>query len=346
MAQAVGLDARESTPCGAPHEYPKTEQFPPLDLGGGERCAAMRSSTRPLVSWLLVLSAAVGSQAAEPVRFSITADNRGHSGFANILKQIAKLPGGAGLFMLSAGDAEPPQTTRSQLDDVLGKSFVWYPVMGNHELNAKPPDPPAAYVEWLREYYDKKLKGKVNPGPEGAKETCFSFDVGDVHIAVINQYWGGEAEPGNDRVGWGTAVKELRKWLADDLQKSPNAWKLVVGHEPAYPQPDRDWDAARHSRDAFTLDLKTRQRFWTVLEEQGVAAYVCGHTHRYSRYQPEGSKVWQIDVAQARGDKSWQYDAFVIVTADAKSLEFDTYRNLKKQGEFELTDSLKLKAAE
>ena len=60
--------------------------------------------------------------------------------------------------------------------------------------------------------------------------------------------------------------------------------------------------------------------------------------------QAAGSKVWQIDVAQARGDQSWQNDAFVIVTADEKSLKFETYRNLKEKGAFTVTDTLALGA--
>ncbi|MCX5684414.1 MAG: hypothetical protein NT049_12110, partial [Planctomycetota bacterium] len=84
--------------------------------------------------------------------------------------------------------------------------------------------------------------------------------------------------------------------------------------------------------------------FRNVLEAEGVAVYICSHTHRYSQFQPAGSKVWQIDVAQARGDQSWQNDAFVIVTADEKSLKIETYRNFKEKGVFTVTDSLTLGA--
>lgn len=107
---------------------------------------------------------------------------------------------------------------------------------------------------------------------------------------------------------------------------------------------DKDLGTARGGTNDTFLN-EDWKAFWAVLEEQGVAAYICSHTHRYSRFRPPGSKVWQIDVAQARGDASWQNDAFVIVTAAAQSLEFQTYRNLKEKGKFEVTDGLSLKAA-
>lgn len=45
---------------------------------------------------------------------------------------------------------------------------------------------------------------------------------------------------------------------------------------------------------------------------------------------------------QARGGSDWKYDTFLIVSADAKRLEIDVYRNLKVQGQFEVTDRLLL----
>ena len=300
--------------------------------------------TRLFLALLLALTAEP-AVAAEPLRFCVTADNRGHSDFVSILQQIAKLPGGPGQFMISVGDIDPAQTTRGHLDQVFGKDFVWYPVLGNHELEGTGADLAKNDMLYLRKYYDARLKGKVNPGPEGTKETTYSFDAGDVHVAVVNLYWDGETEPESDKARpYGEAAKPLCKWLEKDLQESRKTWKLVVGHEPPYPQPDRDWKAARYESTAFSLQPKKRERFWSILEDQRVAAYLCSHTHRYSRFRPEGSKVWQVDVAQARGDKSWEFDAFLILTADTKTLRFDVYRNLKEKGQFTVTDTLTIES--
>lgn len=295
---------------------------------------------RLLFALLLTLVAA-DVRAAEPLRFSIVADNRGGTGFVAIAQQIARLPGGAGQFMISTGDEDPIKVTRAQLHTVFGKAFPWYPAVGNHEVENKT----GADMKYLREYYASHLAGKVNPGPEGTRETTYSFDAGEVHIAVINQYWNGQTEPGSDSTVLAGFTKSLRRWLERDLRNSRKPWKLVVGHEPVYPQPDKDWGTVRHEAGALQiLSPAACKDFWSILEAGGVAAYVCGHTHGYSRYQPEGSKVWQIDAAQARGDKNWNHDAFIIVTADEKNLKFETYRNLKEKGAFTVTDTLALSA--
>jgi len=261
-------------------------------------------------------------------------------GFVKIAETIAAVRPGPPQFIITVGDQDPAAVTRAQLDAVFGKSFPWYPVVGNHEVAAKGTDE----LKYLRDYYDNELKSRVNAGPAGTRETTYSFEAGEVHIAVLNQYWNGKTEANSDRSGIGEVAAPLREWLKADLKASTKPWKLVVGHCPAFPQPDKDWDTSRHAATASPVLEEAWKAFWTVLEDQGVAAYVCAHTHRYSRYQPQGSKVWQIDVAQARGDKSWKYDAFVIVSADAQALKFETYRNLKKGGRFEVSDALLLMA--
>lgn len=310
---------------------------------------------------VVLVSAAAGAAAAEPVRFCVTADNKAYKGLADVLKVMKEIPGGPGRFMISAGDFSPPEMTRRRLDDAFGPSFLWYPVIGNHEAGTKvdshpgekdsngahPADEaaPRGRMEYLRYYFEKHLKDKVNPGPDGCRETTWSFDVGEVHVVAINEYWNGKTKPGSDAATTGDVPPALRDWLRKDLAASKKPWKLVVGHEPAFPQTDQDWKGARHSGSSLNANKENRDAFWKLLEEQRVAAYICGHTHRYSRYRPEGSSVWQIDAAQARNSStSWKYDTFLIITADRKALRFDVYRNLEKRGKFRLTDELVLEA--
>ena len=287
-------------------------------------------------AWLLTIWMAAVATSAEPIKFSIAADSRGMVGFVNVMKQL-KAAGGPGRFIITPGDMDPAKTTRQQLDEVFGPSLPWYPVVGNHETDSK------ETMDYLRDFFGG-LKDKVALGPKGTEQTTYSFDVGEVHIAVINEYWNGRAGPGSDAKG-SDVVPALREWLAADLKASKKPWKLVMGHEPAYPQPDKDWNVVRHVGGSLDRHAESRDAFWKLLDEQGVAVFVCGHTHRYSRYQPQGSKVWQLDVAQARGNADWKYDAFAIVTADQRCLKFDVYRNLTEKGQFKITDTLTLSAA-
>jgi hypothetical protein len=284
-----------------------------------------------VAGWLLTVWLAAAAFSAEPLRFSIAADSRGTAGFVAVMKQL-QAAGGPGAFILTPGDMDPAKTTREQLDEVFGPALAWYPVVGNHEVDSK------ETMDYLRDYAESRLKGKVVPGPQGTQQTTYSFDAGDVHIAVVNAYWDGQAAGGDTKAK--IVAPALRAWLEKDLKASTKPWKLVAGHEPAFPQPDKQWNDARHIGGSLDRDKPSRDAFWKVLEEQGVAAYLCGHTHRYSRYQPPGSKVWQIDAAQARGDKDWKFDAFILVTAEKARLKFDVYRNLKEQGKFAVVDTL------
>jgi hypothetical protein len=297
-------------------------------------CVRGRTIAPIVAGCLPILVAAAAALAAEPVRFSIVGDTRGLPGCVDVLRKL-KVAGGPGAFLLTPGDTDPADTTRAQLDRVFGPDLAWYPQVGNHETHSK------SSMAYLRDYFDKRLKGKVNRGPAGTEQTTYSFDAGALHIVVVNDYWTGANAPGSD-AGKEELTPALCQWLQADLAASRKPWKLVMGHEPAFPRPDANWGTARHVDDSLDRNPRSRDDFWKVLEGEGVAAYICGHTHRYSRYLPPGSRVWQIDAAQARGNQDWKYDTFVMATGDDSTLTFRVYRNLKIKGEFTSTDSLKL----
>ena len=92
---------------------------------------------------LFSLSSFAQSNPEESFRFTVAADMRDNAGadnddvynFRGALEALKKV--GAGEFMLSPGDIDPPSNIRWSIDKYLGKDFIWYPVLGNHEIETE-----------------------------------------------------------------------------------------------------------------------------------------------------------------------------------------------------------------
>lgn len=228
------------------------------------------------------------------VAFAAAADMRGYTGgdvdyFRGACERIAW--GGAGDFMVSPGDIDPPADVLQTVSTYVAADYPWYPVVGNHETET------TADMTWLRSYNSggDALPNVVKVGPANCVETTYSFDRGSAHFVVLNEYCDGSTDTGTD----GDVVTALYDWLAADLAATTQPVIFVFGHEAAYPQPDEDNGRLRHQTDSLNAHAATRDAFWALLESWGVTAYVCGHTHNYSAYK-QGT-VWQIDVGHARG---------------------------------------------
>jgi len=231
----------------------------------------------------------------EEVEFSfiLSADMREFTGdnpdyFRGACEAIAADPGD---FMLSAGDIDPPQAVLDTIHAYIGAGYPWYPVTGNHETETP------ADMDWLRFAYTGGTAppAPVNTGPVGAEETCYSFDHGSAHFVVLNEYYNGSSDTGTD----GDVTDALFAWLSADLKANTKPIVFVAGHEPAFPQPDQDTGRLRHATDSLNKYTTNRDRFWSLLKDKGVTAYLCGHTHNYSRVKIDG--LWQLDAGHARG---------------------------------------------
>ncbi len=277
---------------------------------------------------LATLCAAVPAD-ADFTRFVVTADNRGAAGHAQVLQAAVDAADGPIEFVISPGDMDPLATSQAQVESVFGEGFPWIPVVGNHELEKQ------VDVTFLREYYKSHIHnfpkwGELftftGTGPPGNTDMNYSFDVGPVHIVVINNYWDGGTDPGDDIAVSGRVVPALSVWLAGDLSTSTKPFKLVFGHEPAYTRPDHQFGSTRHLGDSLDVDPTERDLFWKTLEDNGAHAYIHGHTHRYTTYRPAGSPVWQFEPSQARG--LGDVDACFIIEADDQALRVHVYRSL------------------
>ncbi|MBC8263208.1 MAG: metallophosphoesterase, partial [Anaerolineales bacterium] len=212
-------------------------------------------------------------QSDDQFTFAITADMRRYSGpgydssqyFRGACEAIAAR--GRGAFMASPGDIDPTNDVRWTITSTLGAAYTWYPTAGNHEL------PGAGYesysgsnMDWLRSYD----YGAVNPGPSGCPETTYSFDYANAHFVMLNEY----CDTGGDTVTSGDAPDHLYDWLVADLSATDKTHVFVLGHEPAYPQPDADNGRVRHLGDSLDQYPANRDRFWNLLRDEGVVAYV------------------------------------------------------------------------
>jgi hypothetical protein len=213
-----------------------------------------------VAAWVMALLVVMAPRALAqtPVRILILSDTRDHD---KVFETVSKVIDRPISFILAPGDMDPLAKARAALDRFFGPEIPWYPVIGNHEVGDK------GSMRYLHDFYPKHLAGKVNPGPPGTEKTTYSFDFANVHVALINVYWNGKARPGNETRADGDVVPALRKWLEADLRKSRQPWKLVMAHEPAFPQDDRDWKGSRHETSSLNRHKENRDAFWKVLEE-------------------------------------------------------------------------------
>ncbi|MDY0040622.1 MAG: metallophosphoesterase [Desulforhabdus sp.] len=295
---------------------------------------AMRRCSSVIFAVLLV-ELLTGIPAWADFSFSVTSDQRNYTGagvynhrdyFLGVV--LALRERGAGAFMISPGDIDPPEGTKWTIESLLGADYQWYPVVGNHELPGQGYESYRGQnLEWLRNYnYD--LNGVnvppdiVNPGPTGCPETTFSFDFDNAHFVILNEY----CDMDGDSATKGDIPDHLFDWLENDLAATKQQHIFVFGHEPALPQPDADNGRERHMSDSLNAYPANRDRFWSLLKRNAVVAYFCGHTHNYSAVQIDG--VWQLDSGHARGRAdTGAPSTFLVVKVAGGKVHYSAYRD-------------------
>ena len=226
--------------------------------------------------------------------------------------------GGRGDFMISAGDIDPPSDVYSTIRDYIDENCIWYPVVGNHEKET-PSD-----MSWLRNFNTggSTLPAVVREGPSGSEETMSSFEYGNAHFAVINEYYDGSSDSGTE----GDINTYVYSWLEKDLQENIKPLVFVIGHEPAYPLPDEESGRLRHENDSLNQYASNRDSFWDLLKKYSVKAYICGHTHNYSIEKIDS--IWQVDTGHSRGtaDTGSRSTFIMFYIMDDNKVWYYTYR--------------------
>ena len=275
---------------------------------------------------------------SEPFTFAVAADIRQYAGpsydsstyFKGAVEAIAAL--GESAFMVSPGDIDPPDGVLWTITRTLGITYTWYPGVGNHELsNAGNETGWRSNLNWLNSYD----YGTVNPGPAGCPESTYSFDYQTAHVVMLNEYCDNDVTnpTRTDEQTNGDIPDHLYDWLVADLNATTQPHIFVFGHEPAYPQPDADNGRLRHESDSLNEHAAHRDRFWNLLRDHGITAYICGHTHNYSAVQIDG--VWQVDTGHARGlGDTGARSTFLMITVSHSVVALNVYRDDASGGEY------------
>jgi len=120
------------------------------------------------------------------------------------------------------------------------------------------------------------------PPSASGEQAYYSFDVGDLHVLVLNYYLTGTGGAG---YAPGTAQYAF---ATNDLARNSNVWKIVTCHEPAYVF------GGNHTPSANIKNLATN-----CFEKTGVDVMLSGHTHFFEHIRTNGVHYMIIGSAGA-----------------------------------------------
>jgi 3',5'-cyclic-AMP phosphodiesterase len=109
-------------------------------------------------------------------------------------------------------------------------------------------------------------------GPPGYLRRTYTVDYRDVRFISV------DSEPFGDLHHLGDAQLD---WLEAQLRDNPNRHTLIFSHDPAYP-------LGPHVGSSLDAYPQERDRFWALLREYRVTAYIAGHEHLYNHQEIEG----------------------------------------------------------
>ncbi|MGA2092467.1 MAG: metallophosphoesterase, partial [Sedimentisphaerales bacterium] len=247
---------------------------------------------KAIIGLLFLFCLAMPVVSAYGFHFTATSDPRdsGKEIYGRVLNSINN-QGGPGAFHVAVGDFDyATGGNRAAIDASFGSNFPWFGVVGNHDAETDDTD-----VNWLRTEYTSGHNGRTplknifnaNDGPNGSKETTYSWDYANAHFIVLNCYWDGNTIQYSDSSHFMTDLSydlngdikpALLTWLQNDLAATHKPFIFVFVHEPPFPYNHHVGD----SLDAHPTNLDA---FWALLESKKVSAVFCGHPHYYFKHR-------------------------------------------------------------
>lgn len=175
-------------------------------------------------------------------------------------------------------------------------------VVGNHEIET--PEDILFHRNFFYEYSNEFLRPAAQIFQ--ASTTNYSYEIGDLHVSVINQYVTDTSDGGTTD---GHIHSDVFDWLKEDLRSATATHKIVIAHEPLYP-------VQRHIGASIDQNPEERDMFSNLLASYGVVAHIVGHTHfasltetafDFHSYKQSvlGGGFWELDTG-AFGTKAFE----------------------------------------
>jgi hypothetical protein len=244
----------------------------------------------------------VASALGESFHFTVTSDPResGKEIYGRVLESINSVVDNPGVFHVACGDYDfDLGGCRAKVNLPFGADFPWFGVVGNHDAE----NTDYADMNWLRTEYTSGHNGRTplksifgaKDGPDGSKETTYSWDYGNAHFIILNCYWDGTNGPNADSRNHmsnydanhpnydscGDIEPNLLSWLQEDLATNNKPFIFVFVHEPPFPY-------NHHVGDSLDAHPYNRDNFWSLLESEKVTAVFVGHIHYYFKHRGGG----------------------------------------------------------
>ena len=219
--------------------------------------------------------------------FITMADSRGNSASADqqglpqsFINIITREVAAHASFALFGGDmfyGSSTQATQQILydkfkiaTDPLAHTTPFLVAVGNHEMN---------FTSYSTINMFNQEFAQPQTGPSGYPGTVFSFDWGNSHFVIVDTCHVNTSS----NCGGGTnncmyyMFDDMLNWLDSDLASAQSRGVrhiFVMGHSHAYA--DASWTLN------YMGNYPTqRDKFWTILANHKVDAYICGHIHEF-----------------------------------------------------------------